>query len=63
METTVIRAHHFRKRAEEIRKAAEGVTDAECRRALIGLAHRYEKLSQRVTEISGHSYSLEQRAN
>lgn len=51
MDSTFRRAQHARRRAEEIRSAASGVTDPECYRALLILASRYERLADRLLTI------------
>jgi hypothetical protein len=48
MDSTFKRAQHARRRAEELRNAASGVSDPECRRALLILASRYERLADRL---------------
>lgn len=48
MDTTFSRAQRSRRRAEEIRKTADGVTDPECQRTLLLLASRYDQLADRL---------------
>lgn len=51
MDSTLRRAQHARRRADEIRSVASGVTDPECYRALLILASRYDRLADRLLAI------------
>lgn len=51
MDSTFRRAQHARRRAKEIRSVASGVTDPGCRRALLILASRYDRLADRLLAI------------
>ena len=55
MPTPRHRAARYRKRAEEIRTAAEGMKSPEGRRALAKLARDYDVLADRIEAAAGSS--------